>query len=130
MSEKPDLYLDVDGVMLLFGNGKEYVNLWLLNLIVKNRGQFDRIFWLSCWTLDGKTDRLLEEHPELGDLKATPLKWQKDKTDAIDWTRPFIWIEDGISEKERKDFNEKGCVWQQVWEIRNNFNPRIGKTSK
>ena len=121
---KPDLYLDVDGVMLHFNPIQEYseeVNVWLLDLLINNRDRFANIYWLSCWTLNANTDQLYLEHELLKVLKAIPLKWKENKTEAINWNRPFIWIEDGITKEERKIFNEKARIGQQVWEIRNKW---------
>ena len=114
VSGTPDLYLDVDGV-LLFMDKRE--NQWLIGMIQQARGFFGRIFWLSCWTSDGKAERLYEKHPAFRELKATPLKWNKLKTEALDWTRPFIWIEDGLLKEEMAFFKSKAVSGQDVYEI-------------
>jgi len=46
----------------------------------------------------------------------TPLKWNNYKTEAIDWTRPFIWIEDGITSEEKEIFKKKAVAGQHIWE--------------
>lgn len=111
---KPDLYIDVDGVCL-FLNKTE--NDWLLILIKANRERFNRLFWLSCWTSNASTKLLYEKHPSfkiLEPIKA--LKWNNNKTEAIDWSVPFIWIEDGITSEEKKIFTKKARSGQHVWE--------------
>lgn len=120
---KPDLYLDVDGVLLFLDKTE---NLWLMNLIDagKKFGLFGKIYWLSAWTCMGTTDQLYREHPTFKRLKAKPLYWKNLKTEAIDWTRPFIWIEDGVLPEERAVFHLKAIAGQQIWEVRpgeNNF---------
>lgn len=121
---KPNLYIDVDGVMLLFPASNKHeptVNNWLLDFILNNKDRFDKIYWLSCWTAHANPQQLYFEYPIFKELNAIPLYWRFLKTDAIDWTKPFIWLEDGMIESERAIFNEKGKYGQQVWEIRNKW---------
>jgi hypothetical protein len=113
--EKPDLYLDVDGVLLFY---HEY-NHFLLNFIADNVEKFHRLFWLSAWTHNGDSDQLLKAHPIfeiIQNIKA--VKWNELKTEAIDWSRPFVWIEDGILVAEREIFNQRAIAGQNVWEVR------------
>lgn len=112
----PDLYLDVDGVMLANGV-KDEPNVWLLKAVFENRHRFNRIFWLSCWTLNGDATELYAKHPAFACLEATPLKWNHDKTEAIDWSRPFVWIEDGILDSERAEFRIRAGKNQFVCEL-------------
>ena len=108
----PNLYLDVDGVLLFI----DQENTWLFNLLLSNKNRFWKIFWLSSWTRNGTDDLLYKYHPKFKLLKAKPLKWVANKTEAINWKRPFIWLEDGIIEEERRIFNQKATPGQQVWE--------------
>ena len=114
VSGTPDLYLDVDGVLLFMDKAE---NQWLIGMIMRARPFFHRIFWLSCWTSDGKDERLYEEHPSFRELKATPLRWNKHKTEALDWARPFIWIEDGLLKEEMEIFKLRAVAGQHVYEI-------------
>jgi hypothetical protein len=121
---KPDLYIDVDGVMLLFNPQKSFEetpNMWLYDFILANRGRFDRIFWLSAWTFDGTTEQLEQAYPEFLTLQAIPLKWQRNKTEAIDWSHPFIWLDDQVSDEEQEIFDKKAILGQQIWEIKNQW---------
>jgi len=111
---KPDLYIDVDGVMLFLDKTE---NDWLLLWIQASRERFNRLFWLSCWTCMGNTETLYKKHPGFKILEPiTALKWNNHKTEAIDWTRPFIWIEDGITSEEKEIFKKKAVAGQHVWE--------------
>jgi len=110
----PDLYLDVDGVVLY-----QKPNEWVLEMFKRILPLFDRRFWLSCWTKTGDTERLYSLHPELKFIDAKPLVWRREKFEAIDWVRPFIWIEDGVSEMDRAEFTINAKPGQHIWEIRN-----------
>lgn len=118
---KPNLYLDVDGVLLLTCNVKpfEKVNKMLLKMLLHKgfRQQFNEIYWLSCWTKTGSTKQLYEDYPEFKKLKATALVWDNYKTDAIDWSKKFMWFEDGVLDEEREVFNEKAVMGQVICEF-------------
>ena len=114
IGEKPDLYIDIDGVILY----DRVVNTWLIEFIRRNRDMFGELFWLSCWTCNGKSEELEKRIPEvlaLGEVKALP--WNENKTEAIDWARPFIWIEDGATTSEMDEFSKKAVSGQQIWNI-------------
>ena len=115
-----NLYIDVDGVLL-----HQNEDPCMLKLLTHIRGLFDNVYWLSCWTFNGKTEELYKRHPSFKSLKATPLKWDKLKTDAIDWSKPFVWMEDGITKEERKVFEEKAVEGQQIFEIRNSYTGKL-----
>jgi hypothetical protein len=113
--EKPDLYCDVDGVILY----DRVVNTWLIEFIRRNRDMFGNLYWLSCWTSNGKSEELDKRLPQVLALgKVEALLWKELKTEAIDWSRPFIWIEDGVLDEEKKVFLERAVSGQQIWEIR------------
>jgi len=114
----PDLYIDVDGVILYQSNEGQYLNGWLINFIIQNKMMFGKLYWLSCWTSNGSAEPLFKQFPSLKELGALPLEWRRDKTEAIDWSRPFIWIEDGVGEDERKEFERRAVKGQQIWEVR------------
>jgi hypothetical protein len=121
---KPDLYIDIDGVLLLFNPQKKYEetpNTWLFNYIFNNRDRFDRIFWLSAWTCRGTLDNLQGCYPEFLEIDATPLKWLHNKTEAIDWSHPFIWLDDQPSKEELEIFNARAKFGQQFWQIHNQW---------
>lgn len=111
----PDLYLDVDGVLVL----KEgEINDWLFRMLWENKDRFARIYWLSTWTRKGDAEDLYERYPTFQLLEGIPLAWNRFKTEAIDWSRPLVWIEDGILDHERADFYTKSKAGQSIWEVR------------
>lgn len=118
--KKPDLYLDVDGVLLLGWDaaGNRIENTWLVNMLLGSLDQFDRVFWLSCWTGGGSADRLYEKHPRFRDFGATVVEWGPNKTDGIDWSRPFLWIEDGFGGEEAEAFKAQAVDGQYIWQVR------------
>jgi len=118
---KPNLYLDVDGVLVFPHKDnptKEYVDQFMFDFIVSSKNLFNRIYWLSCWTKTGNTEQLYGEYPSLRDVESIPLEWNNLKTNAINWNQPFIWIEDGVLAEERRIFNEKAINGQHIWEVR------------
>ena len=117
---KPDLYLDVDGVLLMGwdAKGDRIENDWLIDWILASKHRFRKIYWLSCWTGGGSAKRLYERHPRFRDFGAKAVKWPIAKTDAIDWSRPFIWIEDGFGGDEALEFARRASKDQNVWQIR------------
>jgi len=118
---KPNLYLDVDGVILFLKKGAipyEYVDDFMFDFVLSSKHLFNKIYWLSCWTKTGSAERLYLEYPKLKDFEAIPLEWKILKTNAIDWSQPFIWLEDGVLTEERKIFHERAVANQHIWEIR------------
>ncbi len=127
MNNKPDLYLDVDGVMLVVpeiieGDQWQQENLFLFEWVKHSRHRFNKIYWLTCWGVK----RLYERYPRFQELDAIEANWQIEKTTGIDWSRPFIWIEDGVLDSEREVFRHISKPGQQIWELRQSQYPFNG----
>lgn len=103
-----DIYLDIDGVLLhtsLANNGKpaNYA-LEFLEYITTSH----TCFWLTTHCHGGEnrvneylTKRLPEAKIYLD--KILPTDWRTWKTDAIDFSKDFRWIDDDVYEPERAE---------------------------
>jgi len=104
---RTNIYLDVDGVLL--ANEKyaaeyapefiEYVinrypdsTYWLTT---RCRGDVSEVLSQLKPLFDEKTYKLLE--------KIKPTNWEEAKTEAIDFTKPFLWFDDDLFDDEKED---------------------------
>jgi hypothetical protein len=108
-----DLYVDLDGVLvsLKYPDCEPYPKLvsvstefmeWALNT-------FDKVRFLTCWS----EDAIRKELPDLPKLEVC--KWKSEKTEAIDFSRSFYWLEDGITWNERRVLEDKGLEESYVF---------------
>ena len=102
-----NIYLDIDGVLVnKEGQPSPYVDEFI-RACVDSRAE---LYWLTTWcrTSDEAAIRhlravgmkpesiaLLQEH-------CKPTNWDANKTDAIDFDKPFYWFDDVIFEEEYK----------------------------
>lgn len=116
---KPIVYLDIDGVLLANDlNPANYVHEFLE--IVNKRAL--ELYWLTTHckgdattaykrlelVLQPKTMELLKE------VKAT--NWDSAKTQAIDFTKPFLWFDDDLFYEEKRTLEKHNALdnWIQV----------------
>jgi hypothetical protein len=105
-----NVYLDVVGTMLHTNQYGQYVTaLGLEELLVALRPY--STFWLTTYCVDGNPIRAQEImksvlpasfHNDI--MRIQPTIWSSLKTDAIDWTQPFLWLDDMIGPRERARF--------------------------
>jgi hypothetical protein len=114
--DRLNLYLDIDGV-LLGRNEKDEIALIpnIEEILAFTRKRFD-CYWLSTHSrhgiegvlsylgpyFPGSTIRMIDH------IKAIP--WKTLKTEAIDFDRPFLWIDDSPLEFELAILRKKGCL--------------------
>lgn len=113
------VYIDIDGVLLRNGkNGPELIPRFR-RVIRYLRANFD-CYWLTTHVRHGsgsagaraklvpflKKARIDAEI--LDGIK--PTEWETLKTEAIDFGRPFIWLDDDPLPTERRILQEKGCA--------------------
>ncbi len=115
---KPTLYLDVDGVLWVsvrltkYGPAPclaEFMDYILEHFIVR---------WCTTWATAGWM--LPERMQELSDITGVPLRvwqrvraskgWYEYKTETIDFTHPFVWVEDEILDKEKAELESCGLT--------------------
>lgn len=105
-----NLYLDIDGVLLKKdGTPAEHLVSFL-----KYATENFNCFWLTTHCDGDTTAPFLylvgkvpqEAVPYLEKIK--PAKWRLWKTEGIDFTQDFIWLDDTPFEGERKSLEERG----------------------
>ncbi len=116
---KPMIYLDVDGVILANNlHAANYADAFL-QYIIKNYP----VTWLTthCMHNDPKTViSRLQGLLEPGTMELLPqirgAKWSLLKTEAIDFSEPFLWIDDDCYPEEREVLDSYGVLanWIEV----------------
>lgn len=105
------IYLDVEGVLVTNGTPAPYAEEFLRFLTKEYP-----VFWLSTYCQgDPRTI-----HDILGQVfspetvehikKITPTNWQVYKTEAIDFSVPFLWFDDAPSVGERRELESRGAL--------------------
>ncbi|MCC7289398.1 hypothetical protein IT414_03350 [bacterium] len=111
-NHKPNVYLDIDGVLL--ANDKQpalhvhefldyvtsnYPTYWLTTHC---KGDTEHTLWVLGQVLQAETLELCK--------RIRPTNWGRDKTDGIDFTKPFLWFDDDLFESERRVLEEHGVL--------------------
>ena len=117
---KPNIYLDIDGVLLAndlyaASYAKEFLHFVLTNFP-------DTTYWLTTHCngdasapvrhiqhlFDDETITLLE--------KIKPTTWQTAKTRGIDFSKPFLWFDDDLFYEEKETLMKHGVLdnWIEV----------------
>lgn len=105
------IYLDVDGVLVTNGSPAPHAEEFVRFLTKEYP-----VFWLStyCQGDPGIIHGLLKQFfsPEAVEYvkKITPTNWQVYKTEAIDFSVPFLWFDDNPSEGEKRELAERGAL--------------------
>jgi len=98
-------YLDIDGTIITKDHQQaDGLNSFLTHLL--NNGN---VYWLTTHCKEGKTNKVLsylepildkENFELIKKIKATT--WQTLKTEAINFSEPFMWFDDYILEIEKE----------------------------
>lgn len=116
---KPAIYLDIDGVLLANDANLAIGAVDFIKYAVEN---FD-VYWLTTHCMDGNTTHAIEYVQRASDEdirpyleKFRPVKWRIAKTEAIDFSKPFLWFDDDCFRGERLTLNEHGVLnaWIEV----------------
>lgn len=115
-----NIYLDIDGVLLANEeNASNHVHEFLK--LVHERFP-DSTYWLTTHCR-GNAKNAVERlrtvlRPETLELLQTikPTMWRVAKTEAIDFTQPFIWFDDDLFDDEREDLVKHNALdnWVEV----------------
>lgn len=106
---KPIIYLDIDGVLLA---NEENLAIGAIDFIKYATDNFD-VYWLTTHCMDGETAHAIDYvqratneniRPYLEKFK--PVKWSLAKTEAIDFSKPFLWFDDDCYSGEKLALNE------------------------
>ena len=103
-----DIYLDIDGVLIdKKGNPVPGLVKFMKHITDKHD-----VYWLTTWVKDGNSERalrILEDYVPSQILnKIKPTTWNTWKTEAIDWTKDFRWIDDYCFPQELQDLKDHG----------------------
>lgn len=101
-----NVYLDIDGVLLANeSNAANYADELLQAILTTYP---DSTYWLTThnWRGENRTKEVLSPHlkPETVPLldKIKPTVWNEMKTDGINFSEKFIWLDDDLWEDELK----------------------------
>ncbi|HWZ65951.1 MAG TPA: hypothetical protein VNX65_04150 [Patescibacteria group bacterium] len=115
-----NIYLDIDGVLLAneltaAPHAEEFLTYILDNYP-------DTTHWLTthCWKgINRTSDALAPAFSKeiLDRIKVIkPTDWNESKTDAIDFTKPFLWFDDDLYPEERATLEKNNALksWVEV----------------
>lgn len=112
-------YIDIDGVLLRNGRGGPELIPRFSRIIGYLKKNFD-CYWLTTHVRSGvgsagAINKLApfwnKARVDTGILDSIhPADWQTLKTEAIDFTQPFLWLEDSPLIAECRICEEKGCL--------------------
>lgn len=114
-----NIYFDIDGVIL--ANDKQpalHVKEFLRYFIERYP-----TYWLTTHCKEGDANNTVSYIKSCMDKetlelvkKIKPTKWTYSKTEAIDFSTPFIWFDDYIYESERQELTKRNCLnsWIKV----------------
>ena len=124
-----NIYLDIDGVIIGTASPAEDVEA-LLNYIMDH---FPRsVYWLTThckgpcnrtkeWLQGQVSDTLAERLYR--EVRSTD--WNTMKTEAIDFSAPFLWLDDALLYSERKALQDHGKM--DSWLVMNKRDPDMAK---
>ena len=116
----PNIYLDIDGVLLA---NEKYPALHAKKFLFRVLEKYpDTTYWLTTHC-QGDSETPIEHVGHLFDeetvalmRKIKPTRWNVAKTEAIDFTKPFLWFDDDCFSDERAVLNSHGVFenWIEV----------------
>ena len=124
-----NIYLDIDGVLLANDRHQANYATEFLKYVLANYP--DSTYWLTTHC-QGDASRPVRDIADLFDAetveimkKIKPTIWQNSssKTDAIDFTKPFLWFDDDLFINERQTLMDHDVLdnWIEV-DLRKNPN--------
>lgn len=114
----PNIYLDIDGVLLANeSNAAPYAEEFLLYILDNYPGS---VYWLTthCWRGKNRTKEALlpafskKVINRLHEIK--PTGWNTSKTDAIDFSKPFLWFDDDLYPEEKAKLESHQALHQWI----------------
>ncbi len=109
-----NIYLDIDGVLLAnethaSAGADEFIRALLSRYP-------ESTYWLTthCWHGENRCIKILTPalHPETMAFlpKIKPTEWGELKTDAIDFSQPFLWFDDDLLSDEAKVLEQHNAI--------------------
>lgn len=113
-----DIYLDIDGVIL--ANDKQMSNY--SQEFIKHLVDNYNVYWLTthCRGNVLPTCELLQKFFDEKTMvyihKILPTYWETNKTEAIDFSKPFLWFDDDLFKEEREVLVKNNCLnsWIEI----------------
>lgn len=111
------IYLDVDGVLVANGTPAPHAEDFI-SFLTKEYP----VFWLSTYcqgdpsTIFSLLGNLFSPETIERIKKINPTNWQFYKTEAIDFSVPFLWFDDKPSPGELRELESRGLLsnWVQI----------------
>lgn len=107
----PVIYIDIDGVLLA---NEHYLANGASDFIKYIADNFE-VYWLTTHCMDGDPNWAVEYVNRASDedlspwlKKFKPTSWEVNKTEAIDFTKPFLWFDDDLMPEEREALEDAG----------------------
>ncbi len=112
-----NIYLDIDGVLLANEGALAPHAVEFLNTVLDKYPS--STYWLTthCWQGVNRAAEVLSPYisPELANRikQIQPTEWDEAKTDAIDFSQPFLWFDDDLypDEKAALEANDAIDSW-------------------
>lgn len=113
-----NIYLDIDGVIL----GKDTTPANYAGEFIKRITAGHQVYWLtthckgdSAYTISFLSRFLDPETLEIA-KKIKPTNWNLAKTEAIDFSAPFLWFDDNIFGIEKQELTRRGVLdrWVEI----------------
>ena len=118
-TQKPNIYLDIDGVILA---SEDYLSIGAEELIKYAVENFD-VYWLTTHCTESDATHAINYVVRAGNEslrphleKLIPTSWNENKTEAIDFSKPFLWFDDDCYQGERRDLENNNAFdsWVEV----------------
>lgn len=114
-----NIYLDIDGVLLANENN---LAIGAAEFIKYATGHFD-VYWLTTHCMDGTAEHAIDYVNRASDedlrpwlSQFRPVTWSVKKTEAIDFSKPFLWFDDDCFSGEKIDLHEHNALnsWIEI----------------
>ena len=121
--QKPKIYLDIDGVILA---NEENLSIGAEEFIKYAVENFD-VYWLTTHCTQSDATHAINYVMRAGNEslrptleKLIPTSWSDNKTEAIDFSKPFLWFDDDCYLAEKRDLEANNAFnsWVEV-DLRN-----------
>lgn len=116
---KPNIYLDIDGVLLA---NESNLAEGAADFIKYAVDHFD-VYWLTTHCMAGDSAHAIEYLQRASDQdlypwlsKFKPTTWSLMKTEAIDFDKPFLWFDDDCYSGERIELKRRSAFdsWIEI----------------
>jgi len=121
--QKPNIFLDIDGVILA---NEENLSIGAEEFIKYAVENFD-VYWLTTHCTQSDATHAINYVMRAGSEslrphleKLIPTSWSDNKTEAIDFSKPFLWFDDDCYLAEKRDLEANNAFnsWVEV-DLRN-----------